>query len=61
MRKFSALTLIALMSMMLALAAVGCGGQQAQEQAPAETPATEMPPAESMPDTAMQADTTMSH
>lgn len=56
MRKFLALTMVALLALILALAAVGCGGgQPAQEAAP---PAETVPPAETMPDTAM-ADTAM--
>ena len=63
MRKNFALFLVAMMALTMVFAAVGCGGQQA-EQAPAteapatETPATEMP----MDSTAMPADTTaMAH
>lgn len=63
MRKNFALFLVAMLALTMAFAAVGCGGQQA-EQAPAtETPATEAPPAEMpMDSTAMPADTTaMAH
>jgi len=66
MRKFFALTLVALLSLTMVLAAVGCGGGQQ-----AEEPATESAPADQsmmqdtssmMADTsAMMADTTMQH
>lgn len=48
MRKFFALSLIALLSLTMALAVVSCGGQQSEQPAQNE-PA----PAEQMPDTTM--------
>ena len=67
MRKNFALLMVALLSLTIALGAVGCG-QKAAEETPAATETT--PPAESMPaDTGMagmssdsaMADTSMSH
>ena len=61
MRKYFALTLVALLALTLALAVVGCGGQKAAESTP---PAETMtPPAETaMPESAMMSpDTTMGH
>ncbi|MEK7329435.1 MAG: hypothetical protein AAB290_06135 [Candidatus Eisenbacteria bacterium] len=58
MRKFVAMTMVALLALTLALAVVGCA-QKAEETT--TTPAeTSMPPAETMPDTAV-ADTSMGH
>jgi hypothetical protein len=56
MRKYFALMMVALLAMMLALAAVGCGAKQEEASTPpAETPSS------AMPDTGagMMADTTM--
>jgi hypothetical protein len=63
MRKLSALAVMSLLAMTVAVALVGCGGQQQ----PAETTTETAPPAETSmpPDTGMggmgTSDTTMSH
>jgi len=53
MRKIFALAVIALLGLVLALAAVGCG-QKAEETTTETTP-----PVETMPDTSMMSDTSM--
>ncbi len=60
MRKYIALTMVALLALTLALAVVSCGGgQKAEETTP--PPAETTPPAETaMPESAM-ADTSMGH
>ena len=63
MRKFVALALVALLSTALALAVVGCGGQQSQESAtPEASPMSQMQDTSSMTaDTSAMADTSMKH
>ncbi|MGH9197390.1 MAG: hypothetical protein ACRD1T_16820 [Acidimicrobiia bacterium] len=58
MRKVFALTMVALLAMTVALAAVGCG--QRTEETTTETPPSEMPMDTMMSDT-MMADTAMTH
>ena len=59
MRKYFALTLVALLALTLALAVVGCGGQKAAESTP---PAETAMPESAMPESAtMQPDTAMGH
>jgi len=57
MRRFFALSLVALLSLTLSLAVVSCGGQQAEPPAQTET----APPADNsmMSDTSMMADSAM--
>ena len=57
MRRFFALSLVALLSLTLSLAVVSCGGQQAEPPAQTET----APPADNsmMADTSMMADSAM--
>ena len=54
MRKFFALSLVALLSLTMALAVLSCGGQQSEQ--PAQT---EPAPAEQMPDTSTMHDSMM--
>jgi ABC-type glycerol-3-phosphate transport system substrate-binding protein len=48
MRKLFALTMVALLSLTVALAAIGCGGQQTSETTTTETPTTEPAPMDTM-------------
>jgi len=57
MRKFIAMTMVALLALTLALAVVSCGGQKAEDTS-TTTPTTT--PTETMPESAM-ADTSMGH
>lgn len=63
MRKFVALTLVALLSLTMAIALVGCGGQQ-EASSPEASPMTESAPMDSsamMPDTGIVDTSTMQH
>lgn len=57
MRKFLAMTMVALLALTLALAVASCGGQKAEDTS-TTTPTTT--PETTMPETAM-ADTSMGH
>ena len=63
MRKFVALALVALLSLSLALAIMGCGNKQTQESATPEASPTTMGQDTSsmMSDTSAMADTSMKH
>lgn len=52
MRKISAVAMVAMLALTLALAAVGCGKKQASTTTESTTPTT-------MPDTSMHAESTM--
>jgi hypothetical protein len=53
MRKISAVAMVAMLALTLALAAVGCGKKQASTTTESTTPTT------TMPDTSMHAESTM--
>ena len=59
MRKFVALALVALLAMTMALALMGCGGQQQESATPEASPMSEptMQDTSSMADTSAMADT----
>jgi hypothetical protein len=64
MRKFVALALVALLSLTMAIAVVGCGGNQESqtpEASPMSTTESSMDSSSMMPDTGMAADTSMHH
>ena len=62
MRKFVALALVALLSLSLALAIMGCGNKQQESATPEASPMSQMQDTSSMhADTSAMADTSMKH